>query len=108
MASAGTCIGEAFVCGVSSWIVRIPYDYEVGALVYSCAKASRGELEKVAIKKVNFLYNHGTPIVTYVDTFNRIWLENELCEESNALAAVNAFLVAKQERLIEAMRNCSL
>lgn len=55
-------------------------------------KARMGVIESVVIKKVNTLRPEGMvsewgsePEVTYTDTFNRVWIEEELTTEENAV-----------------------
>lgn len=55
-------------------------------------KARQGVVESVVIKKVNTLSpddmmsNWGSePDATYTDTFNRVWLEDELTSQENAV-----------------------
>lgn len=55
-------------------------------------KADIGIVESVVVKKINTLppeeriSNWGSePEVTYTDTFNRVWLEDELTTEENAV-----------------------
>lgn len=55
-------------------------------------KAHLGVVESVVIKKVNTLSPEAMvsdwgsePEITYIDTFNRVWLEGELTSEENAV-----------------------
>ena len=55
-------------------------------------KAHLGTLESVVIKRINALFPRDRPSewgvqpeITYADTFNRIWLEEELISEENAI-----------------------
>lgn len=55
-------------------------------------KAHLGVVESVVIKKVNALSPEeivsdwgSEPEITYTDTFNRVWLEEELTSEENAV-----------------------
>lgn len=58
--------------------------FGVGSIVYNCRKATqKGQLEKIAIKKVII----NSTQETYIDTFNAIWDATELCTHEEALAA---------------------
>jgi len=55
-------------------------------------KAIMGNVESVVVKKINtlspdkFVSEWGSePEVTYTDTFNRVWLEEELTSKENAV-----------------------
>lgn len=55
-------------------------------------KAHLGVIESVVIKKINTLAPDSMvsdwgsePEVTYTDTFNRVWIEDELTSEENAV-----------------------
>jgi hypothetical protein len=54
------------------------YKFHINDLVYTVDGANRGVLEKVCIKKVylNWIFNE--EVKSYQDTFNEIWIENEL------------------------------
>jgi hypothetical protein len=64
--------------------------FSIGSRVYIKKKAKLGILEPVVLKKVyrteqeNF-YNGIQPAITYVDTFNRVWMEDELTWEADAI-----------------------
>lgn len=61
-------------------------------------KARLGIVESVVIKKVNTLSPESMisdwgsePEVTYIDMFNRVWLEDELTSEENAVDTVRIY-----------------
>jgi hypothetical protein len=62
----------------------------VGDKAYLKHKARIGKIEFVVIKRMNQIFPNGNmytayPETNYVDTFNRVWLENELITQENAL-----------------------
>lgn len=63
----------------------------VGSRVYVKRKARVGIMEPVVLKKVNRViprsvsYMGSRAEVNYVDTFNRVWMEDELLSEENAV-----------------------
>lgn len=65
--------------------------FALGSRVYIKQKAKEGILESVIVKKVNrntqerFTYSGYLPIITYVDTLNRVWIEDELVTQQRAI-----------------------
>ena len=63
----------------------------VGSRVYVKRKARLGVMEPVVLKRINRVvaesasYRGVRPEINYVDTFNRVWIENELLSEENAV-----------------------
>lgn len=81
--------------------IKVVYNY-VGTFVpgqraYIKYRAEKGVLERVIIKKSNRVRRGGTSytgseyIFNYVDTLNRVWLEEELVSLSAAQDLVEAF-----------------
>lgn len=62
-----------------------------GSRAYVKRKAKIGIIEPVVLKKVNrilpkYVSSRGVqPEINYVDTFNRVWMEDELLSEENAV-----------------------
>jgi hypothetical protein len=71
--------------------------YPEGSVVYWKKKAEAGTLYKVAVKK--FFINNQE--VVYKDTTNRLWLEEELCPQSEAVALAEAYYNHVLEELEE-------
>lgn len=70
-------------------------------LVYSSEKSKNGILEKIFIKRINFIsiYDYN-----YQDSDNRIWLENELCdfeEATNNISNYNLIQGKRYESLVD-------
>jgi hypothetical protein len=65
--------------------------YALGSRVYIKQKAKEGILESVVLKKVHrntqerYTYSGYMPVVAYVDTFNRVWIEDELISQQRAI-----------------------
>lgn len=76
---------------------RYPLKFAIGSKAYRKDKArNKGKLEAVVIKKANRVVS--SPFVkgayyeiNYVDTFNRVWLENELVWQSEAISLATAY-----------------
>ncbi|RDJ35506.1 MAG: hypothetical protein DWQ19_11865 [Crenarchaeota archaeon] len=75
-----------------------------GDAVYIRQNARKGQLEKVVIKKINFLsevrYN-------YQDTFNRLWLELELCNLATAQNLINIYNAQSHAAYVLYLKNCN-
>jgi hypothetical protein len=65
--------------------------FVVGSRVYVKRKARIGVMEPVVLKKINRImpknshYRGIQAEINYVDTFNRVWMEDELLSEENAV-----------------------
>lgn len=63
----------------------------VGSRVYVKRKARLGIMEPVVLKRINRTYPESVssrgiqPSINYVDTLNRVWMEEELLSEENAV-----------------------
>lgn len=64
----------------------------VGDRAYVRRKAHLGVMESIIVKRINGVFpkyegfnTAVQPDVNYVDTFNRVWLENELVSQENAI-----------------------
>ena len=98
--STFTATGEAFACGITSTIEVVNYDYAEGSEVYPIAKAKKGDLERLIIKKVYVIDNRGLNDIVYVDTLNGAWKQEELCVKSDAVDYAIAYL-ENQKALLE-------
>jgi hypothetical protein len=85
--------GKIKILGCSLFKGTKFYDvyFRVGSRVYVKKKALIGILESVVIKKINrilpkkYTYQGIQPAITYTDTLNRIWIEEELIWKENAI-----------------------
>jgi hypothetical protein len=85
--------GSIRFCGFA--LVKVEKRYLVnfpeGARVYIKRKAKMGALESVVIKRINrsvpqqYSYRGIDAVVSYVDTFNRVWIEEELVSADEAI-----------------------
>lgn len=73
--------------------------FPINSIVYIVYQAQKGELEKICVKRVNMIEEG---IFNYVDTFNRVWLEGELCEEEEAIELYNYYYENTQRHCINA------
>ncbi len=80
------------------------FDFAQGSIVYVRRKARRGILEKVSIKR---LVVNGQGGNVYVDTFNEVWLEEELCSESLAVEIATASIEATLAQFNTIALKCS-
>ena len=77
--------------------------FALGSKVYIKKKAKLGILEPVVLKKVNrtepanYRYNGIQPAITYVDTFNRVWIEEELIGEALAIDLAKIYWYRTQQ-----------
>lgn len=88
-------VGCAGVSIKQNLIVR----FLVGDRVFIRRKAHLGVIESVIIKRINGVFpkyeGFNTaiqPDVNYVDTFNRVWLEDELVTQENAIDLARIYL----------------
>jgi len=94
-------VGCAAISIKQNLIVR----FLVGDRVYIRRKAHLGVIESVVIKRMNGVFpkyeGFNTaiqPDVNYVDTFNRVWLEDELITQEKAIDIARIYLEnVKQE-----------
>lgn len=104
MSSQALAVGEAFACAISRRVVELPYAYAIGSTLFIRDRAFHGTLEKVVIKKAIVQ----TELDTYVDTFNRVWLENELVSEETASELAITYWTQQRENALENIRNCTI
>lgn len=85
--SVGNISGNSNAYGTVLVLRSVSYKFEINSIVYSIDKARRGVMEAVAIKDVRLISNRRTYnqiIPLYVDTFNSLWNEDDLCSELEA------------------------
>jgi hypothetical protein len=59
--------------------------YSVGDFVFIKEKALKGVIDRVCIKKYFTIYEYKYYYFKYQDTFNRVWFENELILQQEAV-----------------------
>ena len=112
MALTYTATGGIEVLGCAS--VRatpyIPHQFDIGDILYNCKKAEqKGILEKIKIKRLIYNNNSSTflhNVVLYVDMYNSLWNENELCTEEEAKELAAAYLEEQRRLALDALRRC--
>jgi hypothetical protein len=81
-----------------------------GMTLFICPKAAQGTLEKITIKRINLVQNRRTYmkiIPVYVDTYNCLYNENELCTESEAISAATAYYSQQLIEINRLISSCS-
>lgn len=86
-------------CAATEKITYINYRWGENSVLYVLAKAQKGILEQVAIKRVILnsgrkTFNQVIPI--YQDTLNSLWNENDLILEADARTLAAAYWEARQ------------
>ncbi len=80
-----------------------PVKFSHGSIVYNCWQAThKGVLEKLAIKSYRIVFGHDN--VLYKDTFNRLWNEDDLCYQQEAIALAIAYY--ENVALLSQQANC--
>lgn len=78
--------------------------YSAGDFVWLKYRARLGVLERINIKKINVInfqkYN-------YQDTFNRLWLEYELCDLETAEDLVTIYKNKQTKAYAHYLKNCN-
>ncbi len=77
--------------------------FAVGDFAWIKQRARRGVLERVSIKKINFIDQFTW---NYQDSFNRLWLEKEFVDLATAEQLVQAFKVTQHARYVSYLKNC--
>lgn len=78
------------------FVEHIPVLFSKRDLVFVMAKAKKGILEKICLKTINL----NVSVFNYIDTFNEVYLETELCSEEHA---VN-YAIAYYQKLINELK----
>ena len=65
------------------------YRFAVNQFAYTLFGAKQGILDKICIKQIYFNDGGGVITVVYKDTFNAVWLEDELFALSEAQAYID-------------------
>jgi hypothetical protein len=99
-----TAIGSIRLKGCASFEIQllVPVVFGVGSIVYSKAQAQKGKLEKLAIKRINLIDDNSNDsfyVINYVDSMNRVWLEDELVWQADALSLAIAYWENIQEQI---------
>lgn len=96
---------ELFGCAVFELDYYADNLYSIRDLLYIKPKALLGILEKIVIK--NILINGEYPyFITYIDTFNSLWNENELIYLENAQDLIINFEIRKNHQFLKDAKNC--
>lgn len=101
--------GDSSGCATGTSKVRVTYKFAIGSILFSCAKARKGIIEVVAIKDVRLLNSKSTYsqwVALYIDSFNGLWNEDELCTEIEARQAATDYLYQQQQDLLKKISQC--
>lgn len=98
---------------ISSWVAyrttKAYYTkYSERDIVYSRKKAHKGEIEKIAIKRIEFfsgVSTGGNMRYLYIDTYNSYWREDMLCEHDTAVALARDFHLQQIANYINVLKD---
>jgi hypothetical protein len=86
---------RTFGSAIISTVQYFEVYFGVGSVAYIKKQAEKGILEKILIKKIykNMpkIYSGVLPIISYVDNTNRVWIEDELIDEDDALDSYHVY-----------------
>jgi hypothetical protein len=96
--------GRVRIAGCAGLGIKDNYEtqFQVGSKAYIKRRAELGIVEPVFIKRINrvyprpILYRGVVPQINYVDTLNRVWVEDELCAEATAVEAAKASRIRRR------------
>lgn len=75
-------------------------------VAYEARLAKKGTLDRLVIKKIIPVLNaYGRYQINYLDTFNAVYLEEELVDHETAIELATAYFELQQARAIEALQN---
>lgn len=94
---------DSAACGVADTATSISYAYSIGSVLYSYPKARKGFLETLAVRDIHIATSGN---FLYLDTFNRLWNEEDLCIESVARAAVITYWEQQEALLLQKLLDC--
>lgn len=110
-ATGGIVIGG---CAAFKVTKRYETKFGVGSRVYIRKKAiNKGKLESVVIKKINRAMPASPTcmgiqrVINYLDTFNRVWLEEELVWQGEAVDLATLYWEAVQANALNVLNTCS-
>ena len=101
-------VGSIKISGCAIKVLRKNYyiNFSIGSRVFIKRKAKEGILESVVLKRVQRIvrgssYSGVEAVISYVDTFNRVWLEEELTWEENAIDYAKLYWMDIKEKASE-------
>jgi hypothetical protein len=106
-----TAIGgiSIFGCARIKHSAYYVYKYGENSIVFLRNKAAKGNLEKIAIKKVILQSSHktgGQIVPLYQDTLNSYYNEEELCTHKEAVDLAIAYYETLKALTLEASKKC--
>jgi len=108
-ATGGLTIGG---CSAFKVTFRHAIKFGIGSRVYIKAKAKKGKLESIVLKKVNRVFPDSPTCmgilneVNYIDTFNRVWMIDELVWQTEAVDLATLYW-EKYMVAAQALANCN-
>lgn len=110
-ATGGITIGG---CAAFKVTKRFTTAFAVGSRVYIRKKAlNKGKLESVVIKKINRVMPASPTCmgiqkaVNYLDTFNRVWMEEELVWQADAVILATLYWESVKASMQSTLTTCS-
>ncbi len=89
-------------CASVSHTVNVVPAFPVGSIVYIRKVARKKcKYEQVCIKEINL---RDDEVLNYEDTYNRMWLEEELCSYSQATENIKICLLEKAEDALRGLK----
>lgn len=88
MATAYEYVGDGGLA-LGGLAYSVWYRFAINQFAYTLFGAKKGRLEKICVKKIHFNDWGGVIRVVYQDTFNAVWLEEELFTLSEAQAYID-------------------
>ena len=98
---------NAVGCSITTKTIFLRTKFKEGDVAYEKRLARKGKLEKLVIKKINVVNNlstGGVYVINYADTFNAVYLEEELVDEATALQLAEDYYQLQADLALEELR----
>lgn len=100
-------------CSILGFLKNFITFFSIGSKACIKNQAKIGKLEHVVIKKIyrnlpeNYFYEGVRPVVSYLDTNNRVWIEDELTNQSEANILVINYKQMQRKKIEQfVINNC--
>lgn len=96
--------GRVRIAGCAGLGIKDNYEiqFQVGSKAYVKRRAELGIVDPVFIKRINRVYPKSvsysgvSPQINYLDTLNRVWMEDELTDEETAVEKAKASMIRRR------------